>query len=160
MAELELFDRRSAAVVAGWAGTPDESMLWCSLPEVTADVVDGWSQRPDVEAFVLCDDRHVVAYGEIWVDPDEREVELAHVIVDPTRRGEGLGNHLITELVGQACRHYPLIALRVHSRNDAAIRCYARAGFERAADADTAAWNVGQPVEYVWMTHHVPSPED
>ena len=156
MAELELFDRRSAAVIAGWAGTPDESMLWCSLPEVSPDTVDGWSRRPEVEAFVLCEDRHVVAYGEIWVDLDEREVELAHLIVDPERRGEGMGGQLIAELVGQACRHYPLIALRVHSRNDAAIRCYARAGFERASDADSAAWNVGQPVDYVWMASHIP----
>lgn len=160
MAELELFDRRSAPLIAGWAGTTDESMLWCSLPEVTPDIVDGWSRRPDVEAFVLSEDRHAVAYGETWVDVDEREVELAHVIVDPDRRGEGLGGRLIAELVGQARRHYPLIALRVHSLNDAAIRCYARAGFERASDADTAAWNVDQPVDYVWMTHHTPPTED
>lgn len=159
MASLELFDRRSAAVVAAWAGSPAESMMWCSLPDVTPDVVDGWSRRPDVEAFVLCEDRHVVAYGEIWVDVDEREVELAHLIVDPERRGEGLGGQLIAELVGQARRHYPLIALRVHSSNETAIRCYLRAGFERASQADTAAWNAGQPVDYVWMTYPRPATE-
>lgn len=153
MAELELFDRRSAAVVAGWAGSPDESMLWCSRTDVTDDVVANWSAQPDVEAFVLRDDDRVVAYGEVWIDTDEQEVELAHVIVDPGRRGEGWGGRLIGELVAQARRHYPVVALRVHSVNDAAIRCYARAGFERASPADTAAWNAGQPVDYVWMTH-------
>lgn len=152
MSELEMFDRRSASVVAGWGGTPDESMLWCSLPAVTTEVVEGWSHPADVEAFVLCDEGHVVAYGEIWVDVDEAEVEVARVIVDPDRRGQGLGSHLITELVKQARRHYPVVALRVHSSNEIAIRCYARAGFERASDADTAAWNIGQPVDYVWMT--------
>ncbi len=155
-----MFDRRSAAVVAGWAGNRDESMLWCSLPEVTADVVVEWSRRDDVEAFVLHEDGQPVGYGEIWVDPDEREVELAHLIVDPGRRGRGLGGRLIDELVGQARRHYPLIALRVHSRNEAAIRCYGRAGFERASSADEAAWNAGQPVDYVWMIRRVPVDHD
>jgi ribosomal protein S18 acetylase RimI-like enzyme len=148
MASLELFDRRSAAVVAGWAGTSAESMMWCSLSDVTPDVVDGWSRRPDVEAFVLCEDRHVIAY-----------VELAHLIVDPERRGEGLGGELIAGLVAQARRHYPLVALRVHSSNEIAIRCYLRAGFERASQADTAVWNIGQPVDYVWMTSRIPPTE-
>ena len=156
MAELELFDRRSAPVIAGWSGTATESMLWCSLPEVTADVVESWSARADVEAFVLCAEGHAVAYGEIWIDVDEREVELAHLIVDPDRRGEGLGTQLVVELVDQARRHYPLIALRVHSNNETAIHCYARAGFVRASDADSSAWNAGQPVDYVWMTYRSP----
>jgi ribosomal protein S18 acetylase RimI-like enzyme len=157
MSSLEMFDLRSAPVVASWAGTPDESMMWCSLPEVTAEVVEGWARQDHTEAFVLREHDHVVAYGEIWVDPAEREVELAHLIVDPARRREGLGVRLVAELVHQARRHYPVIALRVHSNNDVAIRCYARAGFEHAPDADTAAWNVGQPVDYVWMT--APGPE-
>jgi ribosomal protein S18 acetylase RimI-like enzyme len=156
---LEMFDLRSAPVVAGWAGTPDESMLWCSLPDVTADIVEGWARRPDVEAFVLRQHELVVAYGEIWIDVDEREVELAHLIVDPDRRGEGLGGRLVAELVDQARRHYPLIAMRVHSNNAAAIRCYTRSGFELASAADTAAWNAGQPVDYVWLTHPVDATE-
>lgn len=158
MAELELFDHRSADVVAGWAGSPDESMLWCSLTDVDGDVVAGWSERPDVEAFVLCEAEHVVAYGEIWIDADEQEVELAHVIVDPRRRGEGLGGRLVADLVEQARRHYPIVALRVHSLNDTALRCYARAGFERASAADTAAWNAAQTVDFVWMTHPFAEP--
>ena len=156
MAEIELFDDRAAAVIAGWAGTPEESVMWCSLPEVTSEVVAGWSRGDDVEAFVLRAEDRIVAYGEIWIDVDEREVELAHVIVDPARRGRGLGTRLIAGLVDQALRHYPLISLRVHSGNDTAIRCYARAGFEPASEAETAAWNVGQPVDYVWMTRPAP----
>jgi len=73
MVEFEMFESRSAPTVAGWAGSRHESMLWCSLPEVTAETVEGWSRRNDVEAFVLREDGHVIAYGEIWVDADERE---------------------------------------------------------------------------------------
>ena len=129
-------------------------MVWCSLPEVTDDTVVAWSELPDVEAVVLVEDGHVVGYGEIWVDPAENEVELAHLIVAPERRGRGLGRRLVGELVQQAWRHYPFVALRVHSRNEAAIRCYSAAGFERASASEEAAWNVDQPVDYVWMCRH------
>lgn len=153
MVELEMFDVRSAATVAGWAGSPEESTMWCSLATVTADDVGGWSDRSGVEAFVLCDGGAVNAYGEIWVDVEQNEVEIAHLIVDPAARGRGLGRRLVEGLVEQARRHYPVVAIRVHSQNETAIRCYRAAGFERVSAADERAWNVGQPVEYVWMIH-------
>lgn len=153
MVELEMFDVRSAAEVAGWARTPEEAAMWCSLPVVTDEIVAGWSDRAGSEAFVLRDGGKVVAYGEIWVDTDENEVEIAHLIVAPNARGRGLGRRLVEGLVHQARRHYPVVAIRVHSLNEIAIRCYTAAGFRRASPADEAAWNVGQPVEYVWMTH-------
>lgn len=153
MAEIELFDSRWADTVAGWAGDAEATMLWCSLPSVTSETVETWAASPSVEAYVLRDADRVVAYGEIWVDTDEQEVELAHLIVDPSRRGSGLGTHLVDGLVEHARRHYPLVALRVHSRNDTAIRCYRAAGFERVSAAEEAEWNKGQPLDYVWMTH-------
>ena len=153
MAEIELFDSRDARTVAGWSGDAAASMLWCSLPSVSAETVETWSSVPSAEAFVLRDDRRVVGYGEVWVDAEQQEVELAHLIVDPEVRGRGLGTRLVVGLVEQAKRHYPMIALRVHSRNDVAIRCYGAAGFERVSAAEETEWNVGQPVAYVWMTH-------
>lgn len=153
MAEIELFDRRWADTVAGWAGDADATMLWCSLPSVTNETVETWADSPSVEAYVLRDSERVVAYGEVWVDADEQEVELAHLIVDPSRRRSGFGTQLVVDLVEQARRHYPMVALRVHSRNDVAIRCYHTAGFVRVGPAEETAWNRGQPVDYVWMTH-------
>lgn len=154
MVALEMFDARAAPVIAGWSTDPEATMLWCSLPSVTGDVVAGWSDASHVEAYVLCDDGAVVAYGELWVDTDENEVELAHVIVDPSRRGRGLGRRLVSGLVEQARRHYPVLAMRVHSQNEVAIRAYEGAGFTRASAAEEHAWNAGQPHEYVWMTWH------
>ena len=153
VAEIELFDSRAAETIAGWAGDAAASMLWCSLPAVSRETVETWASSPSVEAFVLREADRVVAYGEVWVDADEQEVELAHLIVDPSQRGSGLGTQLVVGLVEQARRHYPMVALRVHSRNDVAIRCYAAAGFERVSAAEEAEWNVAQPVDYVWMTH-------
>ncbi|HET7015129.1 MAG TPA: hypothetical protein VFI65_14525 [Streptosporangiaceae bacterium] len=42
--------------------------------------------------------------------------------------------------------------LRVHPANAAALRCYAGAGFEPVDPAQVAAWNMGQPFDYVWLT--------
>ena len=153
MAEIALFDSRWADTVAGWAGDTEATMLWCSLPSVTSETVEAWADSPSAEAYVLREAERIVAYGEVWVDTDEQEVELAHLIVDPSQRGSGLGTQLVVDLVEQARRHYPMVALRVHSINDIAIRCYRAAGFERVSAAEEAEWNKGQPVDYVWMTH-------
>lgn len=150
-----MFDARVAPVVARWSTEREATLMWCSLPEVTGDVVAAWSESPSVEAYVLCDDGAVVGYGEIWIDAGENEVELAHLIVDPARRNRGLGRQLVAGLVEQAQRHYPVVAMRVHSQNEAAIRTYVAAGFRRASQVEEQAWNVGQPVDYVWMTRHV-----
>ncbi len=153
MAEIELFDSRWADTVAGWAGDSEASMLWCSLPSVSRETVETWANSPSVEAFVLREADRAVAYGEVWVDPDEQEVELAHLIVDPSQRRSGFGTQLVVGLVAQARRHYPMVTLRVHSLNDVAIRCYGAAGFERVSASEETEWNKGQPVDYVWMTH-------
>lgn len=156
MVDLEMFDTRLADTIAGWSADPDATMMWCSLSAVTGDVVAGWSDDAHVEAYVLCDDGDPVAYGELWVDADENEVELAHVIVEPGRRGDGLGRRLVAGLVDQARRHYPVVSMRVHSQNEAAVRAYRAAGFVRASPAEERTWNEGQPTAYVWMTWHAP----
>jgi hypothetical protein len=57
-------------------------------------------------------------------------VELAWLIVDPGVRGQGLGWYLAAGLARLARLRHPLVFLRVHPGNTAALRCYATAGFE------------------------------
>ena len=115
MAEIALFDSRWADTVAGWAGDTEATMLWCSLPSVTSETVEAWADSRSAEAYVLREAERIVAYGEVWVDTVEQEVELSHLIVDPSQRGSGFGTQLVVCLVEQARRHYPMVALRVHS---------------------------------------------
>lgn len=151
--ELRAYEERDAVVVAGWAGSAEESLRWCSRPAVSAADVAGWAARPDVEAYGLVEDGELVAYGELWVDDDEREVELARLIVAPARRGRGVGRRLAGALVERARRHHPAVFLRVHPDNAAALRSYAGAGFVPVDEAEAAAWNEGQPVAYAWRRH-------
>ena len=43
------------------------------------------------------------------------------------------------------------VVLRVYPDNAAALACYAGAAFERYGPQEEAAFNRGQPREYVWM---------
>ena len=104
-------------------------------------------------------DGEPVAYGEIWEDADENEAELARLIVDPARRGLGLGRTLVRELLAEARRRgWSDVWLRVVPDNEPALRAYAAAGFTRASAEEEAAFNVGQPVGFAWM--RAPAPED
>jgi [ribosomal protein S18]-alanine N-acetyltransferase len=141
--------------VSRWARSAREALAWCSRAQapVPAEVIADWGRGEDVGAYGLHVRGRLVAYGELWVDHDEREVEIARVIVSPAHRGRGIGRQLIRRLADQARRSYPSVVVRVRPDNDAALRCYAAAGFERVPPGDEELWNRGQPVHYAWMAH-------
>src|SRR5262245_35478848 len=91
---LHPFPAESAAQVAGWATTDDPG--------------PGPGDR-----FGLYHDDRLIAYGEVRVDEEAREVHLEHLIVDPGERGHGIGRRLVTELIVPARRAYPRVLLRV-----------------------------------------------
>ena len=148
------FAAELAGVVSGWAKTDEEVLMWCGVrvAPVSAEQVSAWAGEDGVQPFGLYRGRRLVAYGELWVDDEQAEVELARLIVDPGERGQGLGRYLATGLARQARDIYPRVFLRVHPGNAAALRCYAAAGFEPVEPDQAAVWNIGQPVDYVWLS--------
>ncbi len=152
--ELRPFDAGAAPQVSSWATSADEVWEWCSRRDapVPAEVIIQWSSAADVEAYTLGDDE-IVAYGELWPDDQEMEVELARLIVAPAHRRRGVGRALVAALTDLAHRRQPLAVLRVHPGNTAARRCYAAAGFERVTSVEETEWNVHQPIAYVWMVN-------
>lgn len=103
---------------------------------------------PEVHASIIAP----AAYGEVWADADEREVELARILVDPARRRRGLGARVVAALLERAVGFgYPDAFVRVVPDNDAAIRLYERAGFRRLPQRDEERCNRGQPLAYVWL---------
>lgn len=152
--QLRSFPAELAGVVASWARTDEEALMWCSAAAapVPAGQVSAWAREDGVEQFGLYQGQRLVAYGELWVDDQEAEVELARLIVDPGVRGQGLGRHLAAGLARLARLRHPRVLMRVHPGNTAALRCYAAAGFEPVGPDQAAAWNTGQPVRYVWLS--------
>jgi ribosomal-protein-alanine N-acetyltransferase len=119
---------------------------------VPAGQINAWAREDGVLPFGLYRDGRLVAYGELWIDDDEAEVELARLIVDPGERGQGLGRRLVMALAAVARSRHPRVSLRVHSDNVAARRCYAGTDFEPVAPHLAALWNASQPIEYVWLS--------
>jgi len=171
---LVAFDPADAGVVSGWATDPVEVAMWCGHKEVASRpanrpcerddprpsglapvppaAIVAWSTDDSVRAYALYgDDGALLAYGELWLDAEEQEVELARLIVNPARRGAGVGRRLVTLLAAQATTHYPDVFLRVHPDNAAALRSYTSAGFVSVPDDLQAEWNAPQPVNYVWL---------
>jgi ribosomal protein S18 acetylase RimI-like enzyme len=154
MTTLRAFAAGDAALVSTWATDPDEVAAWCSRTDapVPPDVITGWSREPGVRSWVLVADGAPVGYGETWVDDEEREVELARIVVAAPARGRGRGRELTRLLVAEARRAYPDVFLRVVPDNAAAIACYRAAGFTRLDPATEEQWNRAQPRPYVWMS--------
>jgi ribosomal protein S18 acetylase RimI-like enzyme len=154
--DLVEFDVKYAAAVASWPTSAEESLYWCGRTEfpVLPDVIAAWSIPEDVRTFLLVDGDEPVGYGELWLDGDENEVELARLIVAPDRRRQGVGQRLVAALT-EVARQQPcaaLIFLRVHPDNGRAARVYLAAGFQPLTPAAAAEWNAEQPVPYQWLT--------
>ena len=152
---LTAFDAVWATIVSTWATTNDEVLAWCSGAEtpVPAATVAAWNDDELVDAYGLFDGDQLIAYGEVWVDHDEAETELARIIVSPGRRGAGVGRALTRMLADRAAATYVDVYLRVRPGNEVAVRCYGAAGFTRLTTSDEQRLNVGQPAVYVWMRY-------
>ncbi len=151
---LEPFDRAHAPAVLSWARTPEEREAWASIadPEPDVSIFDRWHADEDVRPFGLFEGDRLVGYGEIWLDPEEHEAELARLIVDPAERGRGVGRAMVRSLAERARElGFDDVWLRVVPENERAMRAYAAAGFVRATRDQESEFNEGQPRAYVWM---------
>ena len=155
MLTLDSLRASDADTVARWATSAEEARGWGghAVPwPLDSSVVHAWHEHPDVRPFVLRDAGALVAYGELWVDDDEQEVELARIIVRPARRGRGVGRMLVTQLLLRAARTgYPAAFVRVVPGNHGALACYRAAGFAPVSAEERLRFNEGQPVDYVWL---------
>lgn len=134
--------------IAGWHPmSPDEVLRW-------------WA-TPDVEPWAMVDSGgSLIGYGELWLEADEDEVELARLIVAPKLRGQGHGKRLTQAMMSKAgATGMATIFLRVTPDNNVAIACYRACGFEQLGPEDAAVWNEGQRREWVWMLPTTPAVE-
>lgn len=157
--QLQPFEEADAATVGSWATTAADALMWRveNGGPVPADRILACAAEDGVRPHVLHQDGIPVAYGELWIDDDEQEVELARLIVAPGRRGQGIGRTLVAELVRRATAHYADVFLRLRPGNTPALRCYLAAGFHRVPADLEQQWNAAQPIAYVWMRHEGPT---
>jgi ribosomal protein S18 acetylase RimI-like enzyme len=147
------YDGSCAGLVVDWCADSPFSSAWVPPGAAGADgVLTGWLDDPDITGHLLLRDGAPVAYGELWVEEDEDEAELAHLVVDPAQRRQGLGRALAVRLVSlardQGLQH---VFIRVRPDNATAIGCYTTVGFVAVSAAEAAEFNAGQPAAYHWM---------
>jgi [ribosomal protein S18]-alanine N-acetyltransferase len=140
------YDGSCAARVVEWCAASPFSREWVPAATDPDAVLAGWHTDPDITGYLLLRDGDPVAYGELWVEVDEDEVELAHLVVDPALRRQGLGRALALELVTSArTLGLATVFLRVSPDNDVGIACYSSVGFVPMSDEEEAEFNAGQP---------------
>ena len=124
-----------AAAVAALVSSPDDLHQVSPLetfPLESATVLHWLLQRN--AGHVLEDRDGIVAYGELVPDDSRRDrVWIGHMIVHPRRRGLGLGQRLVQELlrVAEHERQAREVAISAFEDNTRALRCYEGCGFHR-----------------------------
>jgi RimJ/RimL family protein N-acetyltransferase len=155
--ELKAFEDSHTTLVASWATTAQEVGLLSGCEEYPfpAHLVGNWRKvADDIAAYLYFDGQTPVAYGELWLDDEEDEVELARIIVAPDRRGKGMGTEFVRALLQPALAvGYPDVFLRVRPDNERAIKTYLRVGFQPVDENLAAEWNEPQPINYTWLQY-------
>lgn len=147
--------------IARWPATAAEARSWAGdrVPfPITPIHIHDWHEDPDVHPFVAHGKSGtLVAYGELWVDREEGEIELARIIVHPRHRGVGIGRAFVTALVELAAPFgIETMYVRVVPENVHAQRCYASAGFIAVPPDERQRFNREQSIDYVWLKHVSP----
>lgn len=123
-------------MIATWV-RGDRELLWLAprtQPPLTAAKVMAWGRERE-HRFLLWDavSGSAVGYSELNEMPGERDSYwIGHFLVDPSRRGRGIGRRFVHALLCQAFQGWNAreVSLVVFPENQSAILCYERNGME------------------------------
>jgi ribosomal protein S18 acetylase RimI-like enzyme len=124
------------AVIARWAideGWPGRAK-GVPLDEVEFTTI---AHLPDHQSRCLAgEDSTPQAFGQVWTDA-QGGVHLVRLIVDPARRGQGLGRLLCQRLLADALARSTdgRVRLKLRRDNAAALRVYLSVGFREEEPA-------------------------
>ena len=151
------FCRHLSAEIIDWPLDADEAQAWGGRKTpfpVTYEVFINWHEEPAVQPFVAFEHESPVAYGELWVDREDEEIELARIIVKPQKREMGIGQTFVRLLITQALMlGMKDVYVRVVPHNRTAIHCYESAGFVPVSSREQELYNQGQPADYLWLQY-------
>ena len=142
MIELTPFERSDFERLVGWMPTADSFMQWTGLVftfplsqdqlEKHLSYAEKHPNKRKIWKAVKCD--KVVGHIELDnIYDHDRKASLCRVLVDPDRRGEGLGREMVLQVLRYGFEELNLhrIALGVWDFNTDAIQCYKACGFIR-----------------------------
>lgn len=134
-ADIVPFTKEYSATVRQWIDSPEVLHDVCRGKDFppAQDIIDTW-QRKEVSSYLLMASGKPVAYAELWNRANELAVEIAHLLVDPAKRGQGYGTrlaHLLFEQ-GAARPEVAKVIAYLYNENSAALGCLLKAEFELA----------------------------
>jgi RimJ/RimL family protein N-acetyltransferase len=136
MLRLAKFDRSCYDTLISWVDSAETLMQFAgpafSFP-LTTDQLDKSLSDPKRFAFQVIDpsDDSKIGHAEIYLAADSAYLGRI-LIADPQRRGQGLGQQIVSMLLDFAFRelHQTKAQLNVFEWNTIAIRCYEKVGFQ------------------------------
>ena len=143
MIELVPFTEYDIDRLIGWIGSPEMHLQWTAsvleyplTREQMTRLMRESAERGDRLLFRAVDPATGETVGHLElgaIDRRNRSLRVGRVMVDPARRGRGIGGRLMRAALetafGQMGMHR--VELIVFDFNHAAIACYERAGFRR-----------------------------
>jgi ribosomal protein S18 acetylase RimI-like enzyme len=134
----------------------DESIVWEMLryashepsldsvqkqPEL-ARYASGWGRVGDIGCVATKDTASIsAAWLRLWVKEEKGfgyvsdEIPELAMAVLPDFRGQGIGTHLLMQVLEMAKDHFPAVSLNVRADNSV-VRLYERAGFIKVAGSE------------------------
>ena len=135
--KLILFKKQHYQILIDWVKDKETFFLFAALslsyPLNLEQLDDYFLKNPERKAYLGLDDDGIpTAFGEI-IPQDEQSSRLGHLIIgESQKRGKGQGQAFIKALNQEAKTISAIqkMDLFVHERNDAAINCYLKSGFQ------------------------------
>ena len=139
---LRAYRPEDASVIAAWITSETALYEWSAdryqkFPLTAADIEANYAPQLGTGRFLPL--TAVDENGDIWGhliiryprEDDDAAVRFGFVIVDPARRGRGMGSALLRLAIAYAREelHAETIGLGVFAQNTAARRCYEAVGY-------------------------------
>ena len=157
MVRLRPFRRQDAEKLLPWLRDERVMAMWCSgifsYPLTAEQLIRRMEQSEEKtdEWVMACVDELGVVIGHLymWGNFQEDRVHLGLIVVDDTRRGQGLGRRMVEKAVTYAFEIAGVsrVTLGVFDCNPQAYACYQKAGFtldfieEHAMEYQGEIWN-------------------
>lgn len=100
-----------------------------------------WGRIGDMGWVAVIDESSIgAAWLRLWLDDkgfgyvDDAIPELAMAVL-PNYRSQGIGTHLLTQLLNTTKKHFPAVSLNVRANNPV-VKLYERVGFIKVPDSE------------------------
>ena len=142
------YQERDEALVRSWIASEKQFYQWSSgvlgpwpMPAGTLNAFyREWKQIHKYLVFCGCDD-DMRPLGQMilrYPDEDRRHVRFGFILIDPARRGQGLGRQML-ELAIRYAREFLKaedVCLGVYSNNPGAVALYKKLGFRDTREVE------------------------